>query len=237
MARRGLIVAAWVLVIVACGLYLVGYDRLTYTDVVPDWAYFAAIVGPCVAVGAAMERLESFVAPGLFATVIAVGDASYLAAVAFFFAFVMLGLATGLGWVAARLVQRAAVPLAAVGVAVAVAGLIPLAVAEVAYATAPRLPSEAAARLLPEDGDFSGLCAGQNPTDNENALRRDRALIRELSARPDHVVRVAYIVGEGETKDVDISVRALAEEELDYLEGRGPDCHADIQDELREGLE
>lgn len=228
---------AWALVIVACVLVLVGYDRLNHTNAVPAWAYFTAVVGPCVAVGAAMERLESFVAPGLFAIVFAVGDGSYLAMVAFFFIFVMLGLATGAGWLIARVVRGAAVPVAAVAMVAATAGVIPMAVTQVAYATAPRLPPEAAAALW-TDTTSSGLCqSAVSGRDKENALRRDRALIRELRARPDHVLRVVYIAGEGETKEIDITVSDLAEDELEHLEDEGPRCHPDIQAALRRELE
>lgn len=234
MGRGVLIVMAWTLVAVAAVLVVLGGDRLNHTDDAAAWASGVVVFGACFAVGAAMPRSECLIAPALLATVTAVVDGSYLAWLVFFFALAVFGAATGAGWLVGRFAGRAAAPLAWVAASAAAIGVVPVVAAEISHATAPELPP-AAEQQLPLYGVGTTLCQGY-PEEQAEQVQQDRALIRELRSRPDHLVTVEYIGGEGETDKVDIRVRELAEEELEYLEKQGPDCHPDIQRELREGL-
>ena len=145
---------------------------------------------------------------------------------------------TALGWGLGRLASQRA-PLAA-GVAFAIA-LWPVAWAasdQLHRARARHVPAAIQARL-PTDGSLSNLCPGAEapPALRRDARRRAEVLVRELDRHPDDLVTYTYILSdEPDPRREDITVRELAQEELEGLKANGPRCELALQRRLRAGI-
>ncbi len=159
----------------------------------------------------------------------------------------MLGLpvllvATTIGWGLGRM-RRLALPVVAVGFAVALVPVGLAAVSTIERAVAPVLSPAEQARL-PERWSLVELCGGAERRDEvRRRLRRQAAqLVRDVRARPDHLVDVTNYSAETDLVErVRIYVRERAEEELEGLsededEGGRPYCAPSIQRDLRSAL-
>jgi hypothetical protein len=74
--------------------------------------------------------------------------------------------------------------------------------------------------------------------------RQAEVLLRELERRPDWVVRYVYVYEDGTRNPEDITVRRLAEEQLELLDGgdeeelylTGRHCEPELRERIRTGL-
>jgi hypothetical protein len=111
---------------------------------------------------------------------------------------------------------------------------------------APRLPKRAQDQL-PLDVALAGLCpsAGASPEQLDMLAQQGRALVRELRAHPDWIVTKTFYFEEGRPEPTDVTVRQLAEWELDELksnaererEETGQQCAPELIRNLEEALE
>jgi hypothetical protein len=169
--------------------------------------------------------------------------------VAFSVAIFLLGGAEQLAWLAIFLVMPALVVLTAIGLALRRVGWI--AVPVFAVAALPLLWGGTEAvrrgehvpasleRQLPIEYSLGNLCPdASTPPQLVRRLRRQtEVLIRELGRRPDDLVTYTYYDAHSADEDRrDITIRELAEEQLDDLETGGRNCAPDLQRRIRAAL-
>lgn len=203
-----------------------------------SWLVVLGLVGAHVALGAGVGGPVAIVlAIGVVALVTLIWAPGY-AVVGFMLFFAALAAAlAGLGILLARL--RSTTAIAIVGFMAVVPGAAWGLAETVKRANAPQVPV-ALEKRLPTEERLGSLCVGAATPKRVRVRLEAQAetLIREVERRPDWLVPYTYYFSEGE--DVQhrrITIRELAEEQLNSLEASGletdPECRPDLQERLR----
>lgn len=205
------------------------------------------LIAASIAVGAAVARAWVLLVPtGACVALVAFSRGDGLletAQLVLMLGLPVLLLATVIGWGLGR-VRRLALPVAAAGFAVALVPAALAAVSTIERAVAPVLSPTEQARL-PARWSLVELCGGAERRDDVRRLLRRQAvqLVRDVRARPDHLVDVTIYSAETESAErARLYVRERAEEELEGLsededEGGRPYCAPSIQRDLRSALD
>jgi len=205
------------------------------------------LIAASIAVGAAVARAWVLLVPtGACVALVAFSRGDGLletAQLVLMLGLPVLLLATVIGWGLGR-VRRLALPVAAAGFAVALVPAALAAVSTIERAVAPVLSPTEQARL-PARWSLVELCGGAERRDDVRRLLRRQAvqLVRDVRARPDHLVDVTNYSAETEFAErARLYVRERAEEELEGLsededEGGRPYCAPSIQRDLRSALD
>ena len=205
------------------------------------------LIAASIAVGAAVARAWVLLVPtGACVALVAFSRGDGLletAQLVLMLGLPVLLLATVIGWGLGR-VRRLALPVAAAGFAVALVPAALAAVSTIERAVAPVLSPTEQARL-PARWSLVELCGGAERRDDVRRLLRRQAvqLVRDVRARPDHLVDVTNYSAERESAErARLYVRERAEEELEGLsededEGGRPYCAPSIQRDLRSALD
>lgn len=205
------------------------------------------LIAASIAVGAAVARAWVLLVPtGACVALVAFSRGDGLletAQLVLMLGLPVLLLATVIGWGLGR-VRRLALPVAAAGFAVALVPAALAAVSTIERAVAPVLSLTEQARL-PARWSLVELCGGAERRDDVRRLLRRQAvqLVRDVRARPDHLVDVTNYSEETESAErARLYVRERAEEELEGLsededEGGRPYCAPSIQRDLRSALD
>lgn len=205
------------------------------------------LIAASIAVGAAVARAWVLLVPtGACVALVAFSRGDGLletAQLVLMLGLPVLLLATVIGWGLGR-VRRLALPVAAAGFAVALVPAALAAVSTIERAVAPVLSPTEQARL-PARWSLVELCGGAERRDDVRRLLRRQAvqLVRDVRARPDHLVDVTNYSAETESAErARLYVRERAEEELEGLsededEGGRPYCAPSIQRDLRSALD
>lgn len=205
------------------------------------------LIAASIAVGAAVARAWVLLVPtGACVALVAFSPGDGLletAQLVLMLGLPVLLLATVIGWGLGR-VRRLALPVAAAGFAVALVPAALAAVSTIERAVAPVLSPTEQARL-PARWSLVELCGGAERRDDVRRLLRRQAvqLVRDVRARPDHLVDVTNYSAETESAErARLYVRERAEEELEGLsededEGGRPYCAPSIQRDLRSALD
>lgn len=193
------------------------------------------LVAASVALGATVARASVLLVPTAAAAcfaLVAVSQGDFFAVYLVMLVLPVLLAATAIGWALGR-VRRLALPVAAVGFAVAFAPVAIAAVSMIERAGAPVLSPAEQARL-PARWGLVELCGGaERRNDVRRRLRRQAAqLVQDVRVRPNHLVDVTNFSDEREPEQGRISVRDRAEEELEGL-SQDSDCVPGIQRDLR----
>lgn len=195
------------------------------------WAVALMIGAAHVALGAAVGRGMVLAAPLIFAGVLFLANgAEALAWLIVIFGAPVLFVLTGVGWALSRLRARTTVAAAAFAIAAA-----PGAWAAVEHGRrGPHVPSSVQ-RALPTETSLGNLCSAVEVDPDRRMLadvrRRAETLVRELRRNPQHTVTYTYYWSDGPDERRDITVRELAEEQLDDLDGGG--CEPELRRRLR----
>jgi len=198
-----------------------------------DWLPVLTILAAAhLGLGAAVRRPWAVVPPIALCLVAFFADgADGLAWMLILIAAPALAGLTLAGWGITRLLPRDVAALACLAVAA-----IPVTMALVETAErGPHVPA-AVQRELPTRLSLGNLCPGAaTPPAVERDLRRQaEVLLRELEARPRHLVTdTEYDADSGDERRRDITIRQLAENHLDEMQ---PDCAPDLQRRLRSAL-
>jgi hypothetical protein len=93
-------------------------------------------------------------------------------------------------------------------------------------------------RELPTEISLGNLCPGASTPGEveQDVRRRAETLIRELRARPDHLVTYTFYDAHGPDEQHDITIRELAEEQLGDLESGGPNCAPELERRIRAAM-
>lgn len=201
------------------------------------------LIAASIAVGAAVARAWVLLVPtGACVALVAFSRGDGLletAQLVLMLGLPVLLLATVIGWGLGR-VRRLALPVAAAGFAVALVPAALAAVSTIERAVAPVLSPTEQARL-PARWSLVELCGGAERRDD--VRRQAVQLVRDVRARPDHLVDVTNYSAETESAErARLYVRERAEEELEGLsededEGGRPYCAPSIQRDLRSALD
>lgn len=226
---------------------IVAYTALTATLLTPlydpfatgrddSWAVAVVLVAAHFGLGAAVGRAWTLAVPlvVVFAWFFAEG-AEGLAWIGLFFGAPTFFTATAAGWAAGRWVRH--------GRSVGAAAAFAVALAPIAWALTqhfgrgPHVPADVQAQL-PVDLSLGNLCPGaETPPRLLRELRRSAAALeRELRRRPDHLVTYTYYWADQPAERREITVRELAEEQLEDLQTGGRRCAPALQRRLRAAL-
>jgi hypothetical protein len=219
--------------IVTLVLYVAALATAPLYDSFGLWLVLAAAAH--IGLGLGVGRAWVLVAPAIVAGAwfVAAGAEGLAYLILILGAPAMIGL-TAVGWALSktRLRRGAAIVCAGIVVGVALAGIV----AEVRRG--PHVPASVQ-RQLPTNISLGNLCPGAStPKDVERDIRsKAEVLLRELDEHPQHTVtRTAYYSDGGGSEREDITIRQLAQEQLDDLESGGRGCDPELQRRLREGL-
>jgi hypothetical protein len=215
------------------------YDPLT-SGRDQTWWIVGALAAAHGGVGAALRRPRGLLIPLPVAAVAIVTSDGPLAMVA---AVVGPVIGVGLiaaGWGLAEAVRRArpgpaAVAALGLGSAVAVWGWA--AAETIGRFDSPHAPRSLEAQLPNDDLGLGVMCERDaEPDDARRARGHLETLIRELRTNPDLLVTFTYTYSDEPSETREITVRELAEEQLNELEeGFQPDC-PEAERRLREAL-
>jgi hypothetical protein len=202
-----------------------------------SWAILIVLLGAHVGLGAAVARPWVLVLPVALAVAgFVASGAEGLAALGLLVGIPLGIMATGLGWVAAAVLRHRA---AAVAIGAFACALVPVAwatVETVRHETAPHLPAALQAQL-PTSGSPDILCVPEAPRAERARTRRQlEVLIRELRRHRHWLVTVEYtLADEPGVERKDLTVRELAEEQLQLLDGTN--CAQELRRRIRNALD
>jgi hypothetical protein len=199
------------------------------------WAFVVLLVAAHLGVGWAVARAWVLALPAALsvAAFVAAG-AEELAWLSLFIGLPVLVGVTAAGWLAGRRADRRE-PVAI--------GLVAIALVPVAYATVetiergPHVPASVQ-RELPTELSLGNLCPGAEPSGEleRDVRRRAETLIRELRARPDHLVTYTFYDAHGPDEQREITIHELAEEQLADIESGGPNCAPELERRIRAAM-
>jgi hypothetical protein len=203
-----------------------------------SWAVLVVLAGAHVGAGAALRRRAALLLP-LPAGVLGVIVSESPLATAFAIVAPLIGAATiAFAW---HIAWRAEVALGLAIAAFAVAA-VPAAwagIEQIDRADAPHAPPALEAQL-PIELTLANLCPGAEtpPALTRKLKRQAEVLLSELRTHPDWLVTFTYYYSDTEDPEDtrDITIRELAEEELQSLEDGGGDCQPELKRRLREAL-
>ena len=143
---------------------------------------------------------------------------------------------TALGWLLGTRFQRRSVHI---GVAAFIVAACPVVWAAIKTADRGRHVSPALQAQLQPGLTLGNLCPHSGlPGPERRKLRRSaEVLIVELRRRPDDLVTDTFYYADGSTERRDITIRQLAEQELDSLETGGRDCAPKLKRRIRAALD
>jgi hypothetical protein len=203
-----------------------------------SWAIVVVILCAHFGLALTVARAWILVLPVLLSVVLAIA-AGEAAALVLILGLPPLLIVTALGWVLGRVLGRRALLGAALAFGVALWPVAWAASEQLDRARADHVPKAVQARL-PTQISLGNLCPG---TATPPAVRRDvrqraESLVRELEGHPDDLVRrTLYLEEDPDPLREDITVRQLAQEQLEDLETNGGSkCEPALQRRLREGI-
>jgi hypothetical protein len=203
-----------------------------------SWAVAVLVVCAHLGLGLGIARGWALVFPVVSGIALAVA-ADELGILVLVFVMPALAVMTALGWGLSVPLGRRAVYVASGTFAVALWPAAWAASEQLHRARAEYVPAAVQARL-PTDFSLGNLCPGTEtpPSERRDLRRQAERLIRELQRHPgDLVTYTYYLADEGRADRVDITVREVAQEELESLRTNGGSkCEPELQRRLREGI-
>jgi hypothetical protein len=239
--------------LIATGLIYLGLVASLFTDVHhpfsagDDHSGWVLLVfgGAQLALGAAWRTPWTFALPlplGIIAIILAANGDDVIgvifAIIAIPVAYVLVAIGRAIGWVARRRSERAAVIAPLI---LFIAACAPLAVAAREphhVTTGPRLSAAEASRLPLAEFTLNQLC---NPALerhlHDELTAQAHALISTTRRRGDHVITAIYYnEGDPDEQHEDMTVRKLAENQLDAMHGYGRDCQPTLRRALADAI-
>lgn len=202
------------------------------------WFFVSLVAGASVAVGAAVGRPWVLLLPTAFCVALFAANRESDGIVAVLMIVLPALLALTLIGLALSRVKRLARPVAAVGLAIA---LVPVALGAFetsSRALGPELSRADQARL-PIRQSLQSLCVetSRSARDARRLRRQGEQLAREVRARPNYYVDSVYYRGElDDAVPVRVTVRELAQQELEALGEYGRGCAPRVRGALKAAL-
>jgi hypothetical protein len=200
------------------------------------WAGLVVLAATHVGLGVAIPRSWVFALPVVLSVgVFLASGAEGLAWLTLIVGAPVLVAFTAAGWALGRAWPRRRAPIALALFAVA---LLPVAWAAIETSQrGPHVPASVQ-RELPTKLSLGNLCPGaESSPEVEREVRRSaEALIRELRRRPDDLVTDTVYYSDDPEERRDITIRELAEEQLEDIESNGPNCVPDLERRIRAAM-
>jgi len=200
------------------------------------WAGLVLLAATHAGLGAAVQRAWVLALPVAVAVVAFLASGAdglawltLIAGAPVLVGFTAAGWALGRAW--AR--RRGAVALGLFAVA-----LLPVAWAAIETSQrGPHVPASVQ-RELPTKLSLGNLCPGaeSDPAVERDVRRSAEVLIRELRRRPDDLVTYTFYFSDDPEERRDITIRQLAEEQLDDIESGGPNCIPELERRIRAAM-
>ena len=201
------------------------------------WILLVLLVAAHLGLGITLARGWALVFPVALAVLcLVVGVREGYGLLMLVYGLPVLSVLTAFGWAAGRVMRRPGVLVPVCAALFVVASVAPVWATIETVRRGPELPPGAQARL-PTGLRLTGLCLGRevSPATRRDLRRRAGALLRELRLRPSHLV--AYTTfPEGTPEQMKVTVRELAEEQLELFEWAGPGCAPTIRRRLAAAL-
>jgi hypothetical protein len=200
-----------------------------------SWALLVLLVSAQAALGAAVSRAWVLALPvGLAIAGFLADGGTGLAWLTLIIGAPALVAFTAAGWALGRVLKRPA----AVAFGLFAVALVPAAwAAGETRQRGPHVPGSVQAQL-PTEISLGNLCPGSDtrPAVERDVRRRAEALIRELRRRPDQLVTYTYYSSDDPQERRDITIRELAEEQLEDIDSNGPDCDPELERRIRAAM-